>query len=214
MILGSIVGNRRTADAVEADPSPLIRAGRRLLLIAALAAACSQPAALIGTELDSRPAPDFTLTDALTDQPLTLSTLRGSVVALAFLYTHCPDTCPLTAEHFREAQKALGPDGARVHFVAVSVDPTNDTPESVRAFTADHRLSTNWHYLIGDQSRLEVVWALYGVGAFSNGTIFLSHNDAIYLIDAQGRERVLVHASTAQDDLTNDLRLLAREAAK
>jgi len=169
---------------------------------------------LVGTELDARPAPDFTLTDALTTQSLALSSLRGSVVALAFLYTHCPDTCPLTAEHFREAQKALGPDAGHVHFVAVSVDPDNDTPESVRAFTTDHRLSTNWHYLVGERSRLEIVWALYGVGAFTNGTIFVSHNDAIYLIDAQGRDRVLVHATTAQDDLTNDLRLLARETTK
>src|SRR5216683_2047215 len=41
---------------------------RRLLLIAALAVACSRPATLVGTELDARPAPDFTLTDALTTQ--------------------------------------------------------------------------------------------------------------------------------------------------
>ena len=73
---------------------------------------------------------------------------------------------------------ALGPDAARVHFVAMSVDPVNDTPESVRAFTADHRLTTNWHCLIGDRSRLEIVWALYGVGAF---TFCTPHARARYL---------------------------------
>jgi len=91
----------------------MVEVWRRLLLIAAFAAACAKPAALVGTELDMRPAPDFTLTDALTGQAQALSAFRGNVVALAFLYTHCPDTCPLTAEHFREAQKALGPDAAR-----------------------------------------------------------------------------------------------------
>ncbi len=192
----------------------VVAVARRLLLGAALVVACSRPAPLGGTELGAQPAPEFTLTDALTSKPLALSSLRGSVVALAFLYTHCPDTCPLTAEHFREAQRALGPDAARVHFVAVSVDPVNDTLESVRAFTADHRLSANWHYLIGDRSQLEIVWALYGIGAFVNGTVLVSHNDAIYLLDAQGRERVLVHADTAQDDLDNDLRLLLRETPK
>src|SRR2546428_6875002 len=183
----------------------MVEVWRRLLLIAAFASACSQPAALVGTELDMRPAPDFTVTAALTGQAQALSAFRGNVVALAFLYTHCPDTCPLTAEHSREAQTALGADAARVQFVAVSVDPANDTPESVRAFTSDHRLGTNWHYLIGDRSRLEIVWALYGVGALSNGTIFVSHNDAVYLIDPQGRERVLVHPSTRQDHLAHDL---------
>jgi len=182
-----------------------------LLAMGVLVAACSAPARLVGTELGNAMAPDFTLTDTLTGQPLTLSTLRGNVVALAFLYTHCPDTCPLTAERFREAQKALGADRARVHFVAVSVDPVNDTPESVRSFSADHRLETNWHYLVGERARLEAVWALYGVGAFSNGTVLVSHNDAIFLIDAHGRERVLVHTSTPLEDLTNNLRLLVRE---
>src|SRR5439155_22438619 len=118
-------------------------------------------ASLVGTVFDAQPAPEFTLTDALSSQALTLSSLRGNVVALAFLYTHCPDTCPLTAEHFREAQTALGPDAARIQFVAVSVDPVNDTPDSVRAFTSDHRLNTNWHYLISDPSRLEIVWPSY-----------------------------------------------------
>lgn len=183
----------------------------RLLAMVLLAAACSAPARLVGTELGNAVAPDFTLTDGLTGQPLTLSALRGSVVALAFLYTRCPDTCPLTAERFREAQKELGADGARVHFVAVSVDPENDTPESVRSFTTAHRLQTNWHYLIGERTRLEAVWALYGVGAFSSGTGLVTHNDAIFLIDSRGRERVLVHTDTPLEDLTNDLRLLARE---
>lgn len=183
----------------------------RLILLAVLIATCSAPAQLVGTELGAAPAPDFTLTDALSGQPLALSTLRGNVVALAFLYTNCPDTCPLTAERFREAQKALGPESERVRFVAVSVDPQGDTPESIRAFSADHRLDRNWYYLIGERNRLEAVWALYGVGAFSNGTVLVSHNDAIFLIDARGRERVLVHTDTPLDDLTNNLRLLVRE---
>ena len=163
---------------VNPNGKPRVALARGLVLGAALIAACSRPITLVGTVLDARPAPEFTLTDALSSQALTLSSLRGNVVALPFLYTHCPDTCPLTAEHFREAQTALGPDAARVHFVAMSVDPVNDTPESVRAFTADHRLTTNWHCLIGDRSRLEIVWALYGVGAF---TFCTPHARARYL---------------------------------
>jgi protein SCO1/2 len=182
--------------------------------LAVLLAACAKPAALVGTELGSAPAPEFSLTDTLAGQLLALSALRGSVVVLAFLYTHCPDTCPLTAERFRDVQKALGEDAARVQFVAISVDPENDTPEAVRAFTAGHRLGTNWHYLLGERPQLEAIWALYGVGSFSNGTAVVSHNDAIYLIDAQGRERLLVHASTPEDDLASDLRALVREAAQ
>jgi len=185
---------------------------RLLLVFAVLLAACARPVAFVGTELGSVPAPEFTLTDTLAGRPLALSSLRGNVVVLAFLYTQCPDTCPLTAEHFRDVQKSLGSDATRVQFVAISVDPENDTPEAVRTFTAAHRLTSNWHYLLGERPQLEAIWALYGVGSFSNGTVVVSHNDAIYLIDAKGRERLLVHASTTEADLTSDLRALAREA--
>ena len=63
------------------------------------------------------------LTDGNSGDAVTLSALRGSVVAMAFLYTRCPDVCPLTAAQFRAAQQQLGADASRVRFVAVSVDP-------------------------------------------------------------------------------------------
>ncbi|MHB8696320.1 MAG: SCO family protein [Solirubrobacteraceae bacterium] len=163
--------------------------------------------------LDPRPAPNFALTDAAMGEALQLSELRGFVVALSFLYTQCPDTCPLTAEHLREAQQALGADSERVVFVAVSVDPEGDTPASVRDFTAAHRLGARWHYLIGSREALAAVWALYGIGAVPTGGRVVSHNDAIYLIDAQGREREIVHADTPVALLVQDLRTLVREGS-
>ncbi len=181
----------------------------RVILAALLFAACV-PARLEGTDLGAAPAPEFTLTDALTGSELTLSSLRGQAVVLSFLYTHCPDTCPLTAERFREAQAALGADAARVEFVAVSVDPIGDTVESVRGFSGDHRLAQRWHYLVGERARLSGVWALYGIGVIDNGTALVPHNDAMYLIDAKGLERVLTHSSAPTDTLASNLRILLR----
>ena len=185
------------------------------MLVAAmvLLASCTQPATrLSGTELDRGEAPDFTLTDGLTGQTVTLSSLRGNVVAMAFLYTHCPDVCPLTAAQFRAAQRSLGADASHVRFVAVSVDPDGDTPADVRTFSAAHELSTNWHYLIGARPQLQAVWSLYGVGAFNAPMgMSVAHNDAIYVIDAKGREREIVHSDVALKDLVADLRALMKE---
>ena len=182
-----------------------------IVALALILAACAPAAThLSGTELDKGIAPDFTLTDGLTGEAVTLSSLRGSVVAMAFLYTHCPDVCPLTAGLFRAAQKSLGADAARVRFVAVSVDPIGDTPQSVRSFSEEHDLSTNWRYLIGPRAQLEQVWRAYGVGAFDAGTGKVSHNDAVYVIDASGRERELVHSDTPLNDLVNDLRAVIK----
>ncbi len=178
-----------------------------MTLLVLLMAACA-PAQFQGTELAATPAPDFTLTDALTGAELSLSSLRGRVVVLSFLYTHCPDTCPLTAERFREAQRMLGADAVKVALVAVSVDPVGDTVESVRAFTRDHRLDQGWHYLIGERTRLSGVWSLYGIGVLDSTAAQVPHNDAIYLIDAEGRERLLMHSSAPAETLAANLRIL------
>ena len=189
----------------------MIRAIAVALACALVVSACGEDR-LLGTELEKRDAPDFTLTDGVTGTSLRLSSLRRSTVALAFLYTRCPDVCPLTAGQFRAAQRSLGDDAAKVEFVAVSVDPDGDTPAAVREFSEAHDLGARWHYLIGPRAQLEAVWRLYGVGSFaSTGVRAVEHNDAIYLIDARGRERVLLHSSDPPNWLVDDLRALIRE---
>src|SRR5438045_7354866 len=126
-----------------------------LVIAVALIVAFTAESHLSGTELDRASAPDFTLTDGNGGQPVTLSSLRGNAVVMAFLYTHCPDVCPLTAAVFRATQQQLATDASRVRFVAVSVDPDGDTPANVKTFSAAHDLSTNWHYLIGARPPLE-----------------------------------------------------------
>jgi protein SCO1/2 len=181
-------------------------------LAIALIACAPAAARLSGTELGAHDAPDFTLADGLTGESVALSSLRGNVVVMAFLYTHCPDVCPLTAALFRAAQTQLGSDAARVRFVAVSVDPDGDTPAAVKAFSAAHDLKDNWHYLIGPRGALAAVWSAYGVGAFAAPTgTGVDHNDAIYLIDAKGREREIVHSDIALKALVADVRVLMQE---
>lgn len=186
------------------------RVGFVIFVTFALLIACA-PEKLVGTDLGAQPSPDFTLSDGRTGSPVSLSGLRGNVVALAFLYTRCPDTCPLTAEQFREAQQQLGGDADRVRFVAVSVDPAGDTPASVRDFSASHRLDRNWHYLIGPASTLKAVWAAYGIRQEPDPSGLVGHTDAIYLIDAKGNARVLLHTVDGVEALTKDLRILVRE---
>lgn len=184
------------------------RVVRCISLIAIVLAACAQPK-LTGTELGATDAPDFTLTDGISGRAVALSAQRGKVVALTFLYTSCPDVCPLTAARFRAAQDALQGDADRVVFMAVSVDPDRDTPKAAQDFSAAHGLRTNWYYLIGDRAQLARVWSAYGIGVQSGSTT-VSHNDAVYLIDRRGRERVLLHSEDLATDLLSDLRALLR----
>ena len=164
---------------------------------------------LAGTELGATDAPDFTLTDGVTGRAITLSAQRGQVVALTFLYTKCPDVCPLTATRFKATQDELKGDANRVTFIAVSVDPDGDTPKAVQDFSATHGLASNWYYLVGGRAQLAPVWSAYGIGVQA-GSSAVTHNDAVYLIDARGRERVLLHSEDLATSLTNDVRALLR----
>jgi protein SCO1/2 len=181
----------------------------RCVWLAALMIAACAPAPLAGTDLGATDAPDFTLTDGVTGRAITLSAQRGQVVALTFLYTTCPDVCPLTATRFRATQTELGGDADRVKFIAVSVDPDRDTPPAVQDFSSAHGLAANWHYLVGGRAQLSPVWAAYGIGVQAGSTT-VTHNDAVYLIDSRGRERVLLHSEDLAQDLTNDLRALLK----
>ena len=183
-----------------------------IIALGVLLAACAAPK-VVGTLITPTAAPDFTLVDGITGRPTTLSAQQGKVVVLAFLYTHCPDVCPLTAEKFRQAQQQLT-DDEREHtvFVAVSVDPRQDTPEAVQAFAKDHGLTKGFVYLIGSPAQLQAVWTAYGIGIETDPTTpAVGHSDAIYLLDRKGQARVLVHSNIAAADLATDVKVLAAE---
>src|SRR5712691_2521370 len=102
---------------------------------------------LQGTDLGGTPAPDFHLTDQF-GKPISLSQFKGKPVILTFLYTHCPDACPLTAEKLHAVMQNLGSDAQRVTVLAVSTDPKGDTISAALKFSQAHRLQNYWHYLV------------------------------------------------------------------
>src|SRR5258708_33454085 len=55
----------------------------------------------------SMPAPDFTLHDQ-DGNAVSVSALRGKVLAITFLDSHCKQLCPLTGDQLAQAQRALG----------------------------------------------------------------------------------------------------------
>lgn len=76
-----------------------------------------------------RPTPDFTLRTA-DGRIVRPADLIGKVVVLHFIYTSCPDVCPLHAEKIAEIQKMVNstPMKDQVTFVTITTDPTKDKP--------------------------------------------------------------------------------------
>ena len=174
---------------------------RRLLLGVALACALTgcgakhvaAPAKPQGTPANGgfaidppTPAPSFSLDDQ-NGKRTGPQQFRGKWTAVTFLYTHCPDVCPLIADQLAAAQR--NDSGLRV--IAVSVDPARDTRTAVRRFLARHHTGPNFHFVIGSRKTLAPVWRKYHIAALPGPKGTISHSAFTLLVDPQGRERVL-----------------------
>lgn len=173
--------------------------------------------ALTGPTLSGSPAAaNFSLPDQH-GQAISMSALRGKVVAMTFLYTRCPDVCPAIASKLGAADARLGSQASKIQMLAVTIDPLGDTPARIAQFDSEHGLAqaSNWHYLTGSPARLTPVWHSYGVGsnASLSGALTspeqLEHSAMVYLIDRQGRLRVALPANFTQSDFLQDVRALS-----
>ena len=130
---------------------------------------------------------------------------------LTFIYTHCQDTCPVTATTIRGALDDLGHD---VPALAVSVDPAGDTPASAPALPPPAAASrtTGCGSCSARRAQLEPVWRAYGVQP--QGRDF-DHSAYVLLIDRRGRQRIGFPVDQlTSEGLAHDMRRLEREPAE
>jgi protein SCO1/2 len=161
-----------------------------------------------------RPAPRFRLRDARGGW-LSTDELHGRPYALTFLYTDCPDVCPLIGQELGRALELLGGQASAVAVTAVSVDPEGDTREAVELWLRRLRLPGNFHYLLGTESELGPVWDAYFAAPQQPGLEESLHTASIWLVDRRGRWRAKFSAGVpvAPKDIAHDLRILLRERA-
>lgn len=90
--------------------------------------------------------------------------LRDKVVLVNFIYTSCPDTCPMETARLLEVARILGDRlGEDVFFYSITVDPETDTPEVLADFAANWGIPEGWSFLTGDPDDLVVVRKKLGV---------------------------------------------------
>ncbi|MNZ86051.1 hypothetical protein D3C78_1048620 [compost metagenome] len=89
--------------------------------------------------------------------------LAGRVVLLNVIFTRCEDACPLITRKLREVREALGKDAGRVHFISLSSDPTNDSPQALKAYARKQGADDpNWTFLTGPKEQMDVVLGRLG----------------------------------------------------
>ena len=201
---------------------PLLLAVSGVIVLAGLAALggsqlLAAPASR-GVPVEPRPpAPEIALTDH-EGRPFRLSAHRGAPVLLYFGYTNCKDVCPITLATWAQVARILGPNAERVRFLLVSVDPTWDTPERLRAYLG--QFDRRFVGLTGPLDDVERVVGLYGAyvkeeprdeHGDAGGRPVLRHTAVTYAIDRSGRLAMVFRYGSAAEDLAHELARILRE---
>ncbi len=156
-------------------------------------------------------APSFRLTDQ-NGRPFISESLHGKVWIANFVFTSCPDICPVMTSQMAGLQKELrGAPG--VHFVSFSVDPEVDTPARLRKYAGEHSLDLhNWTFLTGSMSEVEPVIVqgfMQALGRPGGEVRTIAHSDRFVLVDRDATIRGFYPTSDL-DELKADLGVLLR----
>src|SRR5260370_1099267 len=144
-------------------------------------------------------APGFTLANA-EGHGVSLADFRGKVVVLHFIYTSCPDVCPLHAERIAEIQSLINhsPMEAQVQFISITTDPSRDRGDVLRDYGPAHGLDPiNWTFLTTapgqaeDATRNMAVQFGHRFDKAEDG--YQTHGIVTHVIDKEGRWRANFH---------------------
>lgn len=206
-------------------------------------AACStggDGTSFFGTVIeDRRQAPEFRLTDQFGNAVSMKQYGEDAVVILTFLYTYCPDICPIVAQHLRSIQQSISGDDANVSILVVSVDPERDTVERAMEYSEDWGMMPHWAFLVGSEDELRPVWEAYAIAVSVDGEglagkastartggevggvdalrseiaslYSVTHQAPIYLIDREWRIRLLHTLPIDPMEVVADIHALLRE---
>ena len=141
-----------------------------------------------------RKASQFELHDA-DGGAVKLTDFSDKVVVLLFIYTNCPDVCPLHAERIAEIQATINqtPMKEKVQFVGITTDPENDSSDVLRSYGPAHGIDpVNWVFLTSGADRPTMTRELaerYGHKFTLTDDGYQLHGVVTHVIGREGRWR-------------------------
>lgn len=128
------------------------------------------------------------------------SDYKGKILVIGFIFTHCPDICPITVHNIQRIQiEAAKQNIKNIQFAAVSFDPDRDTPSLLKKYGDMRKIDySNWKFLTGERDTVLSLTKEMEIVAVSSDTTYLkdgsksyffTHTDRISLIDKRNRLR-------------------------
>ena len=144
---------------------------------------------------------------------------KNKILVMGFIYTNCPDICPLTTHNMEKVQNEVKKLGLKnVEFAALSFDPDRDKPYVLKKYGEIRNIDfQNFQFLTGNKKDIKniikdfEVYAIPGDTTVTEGDTlyFYTHTDRITLIDQNLHQRAKYQGSKVDpQDIVNDIKEL------
>jgi protein SCO1/2 len=192
---------------------------RSFLLTSAvvLLSACSDQSNFIGSDITGGDiGQGWTLSDHH-GNPATPERFEGRVTVVFFGFTQCPDICPTSLSEVNNALAQLGEQAKEVQVLMITVDPERDSADVMRAYLAvfSDGLPNEFLGLTGSPEEIrqtaQAFRAYYAKVPSPNGDYTMDHSASYYLLDKDGKARVLLSNQAGPQALANDIKLLLQQ---
>jgi protein SCO1 len=155
--------------------------------------------------------PDFKLTDQ-NGKVFHFADARGKLVLITFIFTTCPDVCPLLTAQFAAIQRTLDKTKFRDYLLlSITTDPERDTGPILKNYAGRFNANFNhWSFLTASRADLAKVWKIFGVHVVKNESGQVQHTTFTTLVDRRGNRRIDYYGDKWQDkEVLKDIEWLA-----
>jgi|APCry1669189844_1035258.scaffolds.fasta_scaffold12246_2 protein SCO1/2 len=178
------------------------------LCVLALVACQNKPIPFHGADINGVTyGKNWLLTDQ-SGQPRQAKDYKGHLQLIYFGFTQCPDICPATLQRMQAALDLVPPETLAkqpIDILFITVDPETDTVEVLKNYLKP--FGSHVIGLTGSQAEVDAAakdFKVYVQQSSKNSKMF-EHSGFIYLMDKEGRARLMYAPETSAKDIAEDL---------
>ena len=108
---------------------------------------------------------------------------------IEFMYTNCPDVCPVTSLEMSQLKSQLEKEGVfgdKVEFITITIDPKRDTLDTMKEYANRFEIDSDdqgWHFLRGSEEDTEEIADALGFLYRDPGSGEIVHSTYTYFMD-------------------------------
>ncbi|MDA7700236.1 SCO family protein [Methylophilaceae bacterium] len=138
-----------------------------------------------------------------------ITDFKGSVVAIFFGFTHCPDICPTSMQELKFIKESLGKQSDKLQVIFITLDPERDNQSLLNSYVPS--FDKSFIGLTGSQEDINRVASQYKIFHMKVGegdSYTIDHSSGIYIIDKDGKIRVRHPYGSKVESIIEDIQHL------